>query len=79
MTITFEMACKDDCLDKIIPSDLRQLVVERDKYKAVADVAFSMFGHSGLSFLNDTNSVVRLAHVLGEAGYPGFSSSPKEK
>lgn len=30
MHITFEFATKDDCLDKMVPSDLRQLVCERD-------------------------------------------------
>ena len=28
--ITFEFACRDDCLDKMVPSDLRALVSERD-------------------------------------------------
>lgn len=30
MHITFDFATKDDCLDKMVPSDLRQLVSERD-------------------------------------------------
>ena len=30
MNITFEFACQDDCLDKMVPSDLRKLVNERD-------------------------------------------------
>ena len=30
MSITFEFAVRDDCLDKMVPSDLRQLVAERD-------------------------------------------------
>lgn len=30
MNITFEFACQDDCLDKMVPSDLRKLVAERD-------------------------------------------------
>lgn len=32
--ITFEFACMDDCLDKMVPSDLRQLVAERDRLRA---------------------------------------------
>jgi len=32
--ITFEFACRDDCLDKMVPSDLRQLVAERDSLRA---------------------------------------------
>jgi len=30
MNITFEFATQDDCLDKMVPSDLRTLVAERD-------------------------------------------------
>lgn len=30
MNIDFEFACQDDCLDKMVPSDLRKLVAERD-------------------------------------------------
>lgn len=29
--ITFEQACDDRCLEKLVPSDLRQLVAERDR------------------------------------------------
>ena len=32
--VTFEFATQDDCLDKMIPSDLRQLVAERDELQA---------------------------------------------
>lgn len=31
MKITFEFATHDDCLEKMVPSDLRELVAERDK------------------------------------------------
>lgn len=31
MNINYEFACQDDCLDKMLPSDLRQLVNERDQ------------------------------------------------
>lgn len=34
MNIDFEFACQDDCLDKIVPSDLRKLVAERDALAA---------------------------------------------
>lgn len=30
MNITFEFACRDDCLENMVPSDLRKLVIERD-------------------------------------------------
>jgi hypothetical protein len=33
MNITFEFAKQDDCLDKMVPSDLRKLVSERDYFK----------------------------------------------
>ena len=33
MEITFEFACRDDCLGKMVPSDLRQVVAERDRLK----------------------------------------------
>ncbi len=33
--ITFEDACRDDCLDRMVPSDLRQLVAERDRLRAL--------------------------------------------
>ena len=37
--IDYEFACRDDCLDKIVPSDLRALVMERDALRArVADL-----------------------------------------
>jgi hypothetical protein len=34
MNITFEFACQDDCLNKMVPSDLRGLVCERDELQA---------------------------------------------
>jgi hypothetical protein len=37
MEITFEFACQDDCLDKMVPSDLRQVVAARDRYKALLE------------------------------------------
>lgn len=30
MNIDYGFACQDDCLDKMVPSDLRKLVAERD-------------------------------------------------
>lgn len=35
--ITYELACKDDCLDMLVPSDLRKLVIERDRLRAELD------------------------------------------
>ena len=32
--ITFEFATHDDCLDKMVPSDLRIIVSERDQLRA---------------------------------------------
>lgn len=37
MKIDFDFATKDDCLDKLVPSDLRQLVCERDSAIAERD------------------------------------------
>lgn len=34
MSITFEFACQDDCLDQMLPGDLRRLVAERDRLAA---------------------------------------------
>ena len=31
MKLDFEFACDDDCLDRIVPSDLRGLIAERDR------------------------------------------------
>jgi len=36
MDIDFNFACRDDCLDKMVPSDLRVLVAERDYLKGLA-------------------------------------------
>lgn len=33
MRIDFDFACQDDCLDKMVPSDLRALISERDRLK----------------------------------------------
>lgn len=35
--ITFEFATMDDCLDRMVPSDLRKLVAERDTLKLESD------------------------------------------
>ncbi len=32
--ITFEFACRDDCLDRMVPSDLRGVVAERDRLRS---------------------------------------------
>jgi len=34
MKITFEFATQDDCLDRMVPSDLRVLVAQRDSLQA---------------------------------------------
>jgi len=34
MSITFDFACQDDCLDQMAPSDLRLLILERDRAQA---------------------------------------------
>jgi len=35
MNITFEFATRDDCLDRMVPSDLRMLVSKRDSQAAM--------------------------------------------
>ena len=37
MNITIEFARRDDCLDKMVPSDLRVLVAKRDTLQAERD------------------------------------------
>lgn len=37
MLIDFEFACQDNCLDLMVPSDLRQVVAERDRLRADYD------------------------------------------
>lgn len=37
MSIDFDFATRDDCLDRMVPSDLRQLVAERDRLRAKYD------------------------------------------
>lgn len=32
--VTFDFAYRDDCLDRMVPSDLRALVAERDRLRA---------------------------------------------
>ena len=34
--ITFDFATRDDCLDKMVPSDLRVLVTQRDSAATLA-------------------------------------------
>ncbi|HET8790988.1 MAG TPA: hypothetical protein VFM75_07225 [Modicisalibacter sp.] len=34
LKINFEFACRDDCLDRMVPSDLRRIVSERDQLRA---------------------------------------------
>lgn len=36
MDITFDFACRDDCLNHMVPSDLRKIVSERDALRAFA-------------------------------------------
>jgi hypothetical protein len=37
MEITYKFATRDDCLDCMVPSDLREVVVERDKLRDLVD------------------------------------------
>lgn len=38
MEITFDFATRDDCLERMVPSDLRMLIAERDQLREkVAD------------------------------------------
>lgn len=37
LVIDFDFACQDDCLDRMVPSDLRTLVAERDRLQSRLD------------------------------------------
>jgi hypothetical protein len=60
MDITFEFACQDDCLDKMIPADLRELVSERDTIRMLLTEAqqklADMEGQEALYVVLDTNT-----------------------
>lgn len=53
--LTYVFACRDDCLDRMAPSDLRYLVRERDTLKAqvaelkaeIANLKAIMLGDGG--------------------------------
>ena len=66
MNITFEFATHDDCLDKMVPSDLRVLVSERDELRKLlieAAVKFDAYRDGG--FLQaPTNLMRRIDAVL---------------
>jgi hypothetical protein len=47
MNIDFNFATKDDCLDKMVPSDLRQLVRERDKLREMLGLAWEAIQEAG--------------------------------
>lgn len=54
MNITFGFACRDDCLDQLVPSDLRQLVAERDELQRVLS-EIAKIAHEGGLHGYDTN------------------------
>lgn len=31
--LTFEFACRDDCLNRMVPSDLRSIIAQRDQLR----------------------------------------------
>ena len=58
MKITFEFATQDDCLDRMVPSDLRVLVAQRDRLQArVAElVAVAVSVRDDLLLRSEINS-----------------------
>lgn len=42
--ISFELATQDDCLEKMVPSDLRQIIAERDQLRKVLEKAIEWDG-----------------------------------
>lgn len=68
MNVTFEFACRDDCLDGMVPSDLRMLVAERDKLRAFAQDIMCAWPEGGLDGGELQDSALR--HGLLEPSKP---------
>lgn len=49
MNVTFDFACRDDCLDLMVPSDLRTLVRQRDRLADLLHFALDR-GHTPHDF-----------------------------
>lgn len=59
MYITFEFATRDDCLDKMVPSDLRQLVSDRDALlEQVADLTRKLNLRQRVGHMDDIQKAV---------------------
>jgi hypothetical protein len=67
MEITFAFACRDDCLDILLASDLRRLVAERDSLRA--DNAQGQKDYCALMERHDNqrNEIERLRAVVEAA------------
>jgi hypothetical protein len=46
MKITFEFATQDDCLDRMVPSDLRVLVAQRDRLQALVAELYDLIKYA---------------------------------
>jgi len=64
--ITFELACQDDCFDKLVASDLRELVAERDRLRTkLAEIEGQTLGYDWLDFRNGFHAgVMEMADEL---------------
>lgn len=72
MNITFEFACQDDCLDKMVPSDLRKIVRERDELRAERDALAAKVQTVTDAFLcGDEDDVMQAAGRLVDAAKVG--------
>lgn len=71
MNIDYEFACQDDCLDKMVPSDLRKLICERDQaYRNIdvitAERAALAAQVSGLMKIVESNALVHISANTAE-------------
>lgn len=67
--ITFEFACRDDCLDKLVPSDIRQLVAERDRLRAEIDATTAALKESRADEMQAIDYLNEIRDVIGGADY----------
>lgn len=69
MAINFDFACRDDCLDKIVPSDLRLIVAERDRLRLLLSECLTKFESYGADYVHasPTNLLRRIRDELIKA------------
>ena len=74
LIIDFDFACRDDCLDKMVPSDLRQIIGQRDR--ALARIKELEKEVAGLK--RGQQLLVHLHSILSEEvlGYPTLEYNP---